>query len=63
MIQSDVGAREVAVGFLAELAGLGFNQGLLATIVDRVIVLFCTALMAGIFKNILLSPRPEEQQA
>jgi len=63
MIQSDVGAREVAVGFLAELAGLGFNQGLLATIVDRVIVLFCTALIAGIFKNILLSPRPEEQQA
>jgi uncharacterized membrane protein YbhN (UPF0104 family) len=63
LIQSDVGARELAVGFLAELAGLGFNQGLLATIVDRVIVLFCTALMAGIFRNILLSPRSAEQQA
>jgi len=63
MIQSDVGTRELAVGFLAELVGLGFNQGLLATIVDRVIVLFCTALIAGIFKNMLLSSRPEEQQA
>ena len=63
MIQSDVGTRELAVGFLAELVGLGFNQGLLATLVDRVIVLFCTALIAGIFKNMLLSSRSEEQQA
>lgn len=62
MIQSDVGTRELAVGFLAELVGLGFNQGLLATIVDRVIVLFCTALIAGIFKNLLLSSHPEKQQ-
>ncbi len=63
MIQSDVGARELAVGFLAEIAGLSFSQGLLVTMVDRVMVLFCTSLMAGIFKNILLSPRSHEQQA
>lgn len=62
MFQSDVGVRELAVGFLAELTGLGFNQGLLATIVDRVVVLFCTALMAGIFKNVLLSSSHDEQQ-
>lgn len=62
MIQSDVGARELAVGFLSELAGIGFDQGLLAALIDRVMVLFCTALLAGIFKNILHESQPEKQQ-
>jgi uncharacterized membrane protein YbhN (UPF0104 family) len=62
MIQSDVGVRELSVGFLAELVGLGFNQGLLATIVDRVIVLLYTALLAGIFRNILLSSSHNKEQ-
>ena len=62
MIQSDVGARELAVGFLSELVGVGFNEGLLATLIDRVMVLFCTAILAGIFKNMLHLSQPEKQQ-
>lgn len=63
MFQSDVGARELAVGFLSELVGVGFNQGLLATLIDRVIVLFYTTLLALIFKNILHDSQTNKQQA
>lgn len=62
MIQSDIGSRELAVGFLSEAVGSGFKQGMLATVVDRIIELFWAVLIAACFKN-LLFPSPKEQEA
>ncbi|MFQ5449714.1 MAG: lysylphosphatidylglycerol synthase domain-containing protein [Nitrospinaceae bacterium] len=57
IFQSDVGARELAVAFFSQLVGIGFNEGLLATLIDRLFVLLWTVLLAGMFKHILV-PEP-----
>jgi len=58
LLQSDIGSREIAVGLLSELAGIGFNAGLLVTIIDRVFVFLLTLLFTIFFKNLLVSSRP-----
>ena len=59
LLQSDIGSREMAVGLLSELAGTGFNEGLLATLVDRGFVFLLTLLSTLYFKNLLVpSPPP-----
>ncbi|NIQ00799.1 MAG: hypothetical protein GWM98_10710, partial [Nitrospinaceae bacterium] len=57
LFQSDVGARELAVGLFAQSVGLGFDEGLLATVVDRGFVLLVTGLVAAGFRNLLVSTR------
>ena len=37
ILQSDIGSREFATGFLSEILGSGFQEGVLATAVDRVL--------------------------
>jgi len=58
LLQSDIGSREIAVGLLSELAGIGFNAGLLVTIVDRVFVFLLTLLSTLYFKNLLVPSHP-----
>jgi uncharacterized membrane protein YbhN (UPF0104 family) len=58
LFQSDIGTREMAVGLLSKLAGTGFNEGLLATTLDRVFVFFLTLLFTLYFKNLLVPSHP-----
>jgi uncharacterized membrane protein YbhN (UPF0104 family) len=58
--QSDIGVREMAVGLLSEFAGTGFNEGLLATTLDRVFVFFLTLIFTLYFKNLMV---PSTSQA
>ena len=63
LLQSDIGSREMAVGLLSELAGTGFNEGLLATLVDRGFVFLLTLLSTLHFKNLLLPSQPPMEKA
>jgi uncharacterized membrane protein YbhN (UPF0104 family) len=59
LFQSDIGSREMAVGLLSELAGTGFNEGLLATLIDRIFVFLLTLLCTIFFKNLLVPSQPQ----
>ena len=63
LLQSDIGSREIAVGLLSELAGIGFNAGLMVTIVDRVFVFLLTLLSTLYFKNLLVPSQPSMKKA
>lgn len=63
LFQSDIGTREMAVGLLSELAGTGFNEGLLATTLDRIFVFFLTLLFTLYFKNLLAPEHPPIEKA
>jgi len=62
LFQSDIGTREMAVGLLSQLAGTGFNEGLLATTLDRVFVFFLTLLFTLYFKNLLVPTHPSSEK-
>ena len=55
MLQSDIGSRELVVGFLSESFGSGFKQGVLATAVDRVFEMIWAFIGMAFFKNLLVS--------
>jgi hypothetical protein len=61
VLQSDIGSREVAVGFLSEVIGLGFKQGVLATAIDRVFEMAWALIGATIFKNLLFDPKQDRK--
>ena len=56
MLHSDIGSREVTVGFLSEAIGLGFKQGVLATAIDRTFEMAWALIGIAIFKNLLFIP-------
>jgi len=53
MLQSDLGTRELAVGFLSQSFGLGFKQGVLATAVDRIFEIVWAFIGMAVFRNLL----------
>ena len=55
LLQSDIGSRELAVGFLSESFGSGFKQGVLATAVDRVFEMLWGLIGMAVFRNLLVS--------
>ena len=55
MLQSDIGSREFAVGFLSQSFGSGFKQGALATAVDRIFEMTWALIGIAIFKNLLFN--------
>lgn len=59
MLQSDIGSRELATGFLSEILGSGFKQGILATAVDRVLEMALALAGTTIFNHILFSSKHE----
>ena len=54
---SDIGVRELAIGFLSGILGSGLKAGVLATVVDRIFELFWSTLCAGVFRNSLVTPK------
>jgi hypothetical protein len=61
MLHSDIGSREVTVGFLSESIGLGFKQGVLATAIDRIFEMAWALIGAAIFKNLLFVPAQDRE--
>ena len=53
---SDIGIREIVVGFLSEAIGSGFKAGVLITSIDRIFELLLTGLSVGIFRKSLITP-------
>ena len=60
LFQSDIGARELAVGLFSEWVGIGFNEGFMVTIVDRMFLLFWALIFAGFFKNLIIPAKGNE---
>jgi hypothetical protein len=54
---SDVGIREITIGFLSESIGTGLKAGVLITSIDRVLEILLTGLCAGIFRKSLITPK------
>ena len=55
LLQSDIGSRELAVGFLSDSFGSGFKQGVLATALDRVFEMLWGLIGMAVFRNLLVS--------
>ncbi len=54
---SDVGIREITIGFLSEKIGTGLKAGVLITSIDRVLELLLTGLCASVFRKALVTPK------
>ena len=54
---SDIGIREIVVGFLSEAIGSGLQAGVLITSIDRIFELLLTGLSVGIFRKSLVTPK------
>ena len=54
---SDIGIREITIGFLSDIMGNGLKAGILATAVDRIFELLWTTLCTGIFRSALVTPK------
>ena len=54
---SDIGVREITVGFLSEILGSGLKAGVLITTTDRIFELLWTGLCVSVFRNFLITPK------
>ena len=61
MLHSDIGSRELTTGFLSEILGSGFKQGILATAVDRIFEMALALVGTIIFNNILFGSKDEPE--
>ena len=62
MLQSDIGSRELTVGFLSKSFGSGFRQGILATVIDRIFEMIWALIGIAIFKNLLFRAIPKNNK-
>jgi len=62
ILQSDIGSRELAVGFLSESLGSGFKQGVLATAVDRVFEMVWGLIGITVFRNLIISQNIQNKE-
>ena len=54
---SDIGVREITVGFISETIGSGMKVGVLITSIDRIFELLLTSLCVGIFRKSLVTSK------
>ena len=54
---SDIGVREVMVGFLSKTIGSGLKAGVLITSIDRIFELLLTGLCVSVFRKSLITPK------
>ena len=57
IIYSDLGTRELAIGVYSQWLGLGFQTGMLATLLDRCFVLFWAILISLYYRNLFFSTK------
>lgn len=54
---SDIGVREIMVGFLSKTIGSGLKAGVLITSIDRIFELLLTGLCVSVFRKSLITPK------
>ena len=57
IIHSDLGTRELAIGMYSQWLGMGFQTGMLATLLDRCFVLFWAILISLYYRNLFFSTK------
>jgi hypothetical protein len=57
IIQSDLGTRELAIGVYSQWLGMGFQTGMLATLLDRCFVLLWAILVSLYYRNLFFSTK------
>ncbi|MFT4580127.1 MAG: hypothetical protein ACI8PD_001381 [Nitrospinales bacterium] len=57
IIHSDLGTRELAIGMYSQWLGLGFQTGMLATLLDRCFILFWAILVSLYYRSLFFSTR------
>ncbi|MBT3183160.1 MAG: hypothetical protein HOI59_13705 [Nitrospina sp.] len=55
IIHSDIGTRELIIGMYSQWMGLGFQTGMLATLLDRCFVLIWSIIISLCFRNLFTS--------
>ena len=62
MLQSDIGSRELVVGFLSESFGSGFKQGIMATATDRVFEIVWGLIGMAVFRSLFISQNIQKKK-
>ena len=57
IIHSDLGTRELAIGMFSQWLGVGFQTGMLATLLDRCFVLFWAILISLYYRDLFFSTK------
>ena len=57
IIHSDLGTRELAIGMYSQWLGMGFQAGMLATLLDRCFVMLWAILISLYFRNLFFSTK------
>ena len=57
IIHSDLGTRELTIGMYSQWLGMGFQTGMLATLLDRCFVLFWAILISLYYRNLFFSTK------
>ncbi|MBN4079647.1 flippase-like domain-containing protein [bacterium AH-315-C08] len=57
IIHSDLGTRELAIGMYSQWLGMGFQTGMLATLLDRCFVLFWAILISLYYRSLFFSTK------
>jgi len=52
-LQSDIGTRELIVGIFSKWLGTSFEAGMLATLLDRIFIVFTAVFISLFFQNLL----------
>ena len=55
IIHSDLGTRELAIGMYSQWLGMGFQAGMLATLLDRCFVMLWSILISLYYRNLFFS--------
>jgi hypothetical protein len=57
IIHSDLGTRELAIGMYSQWLGMGFQTGMIATLLDRCFVLFWAVLISLYYRSLFFSTK------
>ena len=57
IIHSDLGTRELAIGMYSQWLGMGFQAGMLATLLDRCFVMLWATLISLYYRNLFFSTK------
>jgi hypothetical protein len=59
IIHSDLGTRELAIGMYSQWLGMGFEAGMLATLLDRFFVMLWAILISLYYRNLFFSTKAD----
>ncbi len=63
MLQSDLGSRELTVGFLSRVLGTGFQAGLIAAVVDRLFEWLTAFVLAFWYRDLFIAAQRSRRES